>query len=911
VVSSAGGGVNITAGGTNIIGNADQFTFSYQQVAGDFDTKVRVEGLTASEAWSLAGLMARESLSANSVFAAAMATPSISGCFFLQRSTTGGQAAFGGSSPVNYPYTWLRLRRVGNTFTAFSGYDGQSWVQMGSATITMPTAVYLGYAACGTSVSGASTAAAQFRDAASAAGGTEVAFLPRTVEPVGPSTRRTALTISEIMYHQRARTDGRVVHFVEVFNSGMTFEDIGGFRLSGDISYTFAPGTILPAGGYLVVAAAPGDVQAVYGITGVLGPYSNTLSQSSGTVRLRNRQDAILVEVEYRSVAPWPVAADGAGPSLALTRPSYGELDTRAWGASDLMGGSPGRAESMGPEPLRSLVINEFFARSVFPAQDFIELYNRSTAPLNISGAWLSDSPSTNKFRIPDGTVLPARGFISFTESQLGFGLDSFGEKIFLVNSNQNRILDVWQFDVQAATSTGRSPDGSERIRELSASTPGNTNAVPLAPVVVINEIMFDPISGDDDDEFIELHNRTTNNVDISGWRFTDGIDYTFPSNTVMAGGAYFVVAKSKNRLQSNHPSLSPTNLFGNYNGTLKNRGERVIIARPDTLVSTNSGGGVVTNTVYVTVNDVTYAFGGQWGEWSKGGGSSLELRDPNSDNHMAPNWGDSDETQKSGWTTVETFNGLLDNGQGAINEVQVMLLGRGEALMDNVEVYAGSNTPPNLVNNSGFESGTTGWFLGGNHIRSSQENEGQGGSTKSLRLRASSGGDNGANRVEHDLSATLLDNNRATLRGKFRWLRGNPHVLMRFHGNQLEASGILPVPANLGTPGAPNSIRTTNFGPAIVEVAHAPVSPAASQPVVVTATVHDADGLQSVSLRYRLDPILTFTSVPMLDNGTGGDALAGDGIYSATIPGQVSGSLIAFHVRAVDAAAVAASTGQ
>ena len=103
----------------------------------------------------------------------------------------------------------------------------------------------------------------------------------------------------------------------------------------------------------------------------------------------------------------------------------------------------------MGPEPLRNLVINEFFARSVFPAQDFIELYNRSTAPLNISGAWLSDSPSTNKFRIPDGTVLPARGFISFTESQLGFGLDSFGEKIFLVNSNQNRILDVWQFDLR------------------------------------------------------------------------------------------------------------------------------------------------------------------------------------------------------------------------------------------------------------------------------------------------------------------------------------------------------------------------------------------------------------------------------------------------------------------------------
>ena len=38
-----------------------------------------------------------------------------------------------------------------------------------------------------------------------------------------------------------------------------------------------------------------------------------------------------------------------------------------------------------------------------------------------------------------------------------------------------------------------------------------------------------------------------------------------------------------------------------------------------------------------------------------------------------------------------------------------------------------------------------------------------------------------------------------------------------------------------------------------------------------------------------------------MVDNGTGGDAVAGDGLYSATIPGQSSGALVAFHVQATD----------
>ena len=40
-----------------------------------------------------------------------------------------------------------------------------------------------------------------------------------------------------------------------------------------------------------------------------------------------------------------------------------------------------------------------------------------------------------------------------------------------------------------------------------------------------------------------------------------------------------------------------------------------------------------------------------------------------------------------------------------------------------------------------------------------------------------------------------------------------------------------------------------------------------------------------------------------MLDNGTGGDAIAGDGIYSGTLPGQAADTLVAFHLRAQDGA--------
>ena len=99
---------------------------------------------------------------------------------------------------------------------------------------------------------------------------------------------------------------------------------------------------------------------------------------------------------------------------------------------------------------------------------------------------------------------------------------------------------------------------------------------------------------------------------------------------------------------------------------------------------------------------------------------------------------------------------------------------------------------------------------------RSGLEPVGPGNPTTALRIRASSGGDNGANRVECDLTGALNPGSNATLSARFRWLRGDPQVLMRLHGGGLEASFALPIPANLGTPGLPNSRLLTNAGPAV-----------------------------------------------------------------------------------------------
>jgi hypothetical protein len=335
---------------------------------------------------------------------------------------------------------------------------------------------------------------------------------------------------------------------------------------------------------------------------------------------------------------------------------------------------------------------------------------------------------------------------------------------------------------------------------ELASRSLGAPNSPELRRDIVINELMYNPPSGDDADEFLELFHTGTSAADLSGWRLASGIRFNFPAGTTMQPGGYLVVAKDRARLLANHPGLDPSVVVGDYDGVLSNSGETVLLQMPE---------GDVANAVYVTVDEVTYRDGGQWGVWADGGGSSLELIDPLADNRLAANWADSDESEKAPWATVE-HTGVLDLGRGAIDEVQILLLGGGECLIDDVEVFSGGG--PNQVLNGDFESGLDSWVLQGNHVHSGWSEPGQGdGGSRALHLRATGGGDNGANRVESDLTSSLSAGNTATIRARARWLRGHPDLLVRLHGNHLEAAETLPIPTNLGTPGAPNSRSLPN----------------------------------------------------------------------------------------------------
>jgi hypothetical protein len=712
-----------------------------------------------------------------------------------------------------------------------------------------------------------------------------------------PSSRRSPLIISEIMYHPRERTDGKNLEFVELFNTEPVAWDLSGFRLEGEIDYTFPSGTILPGRSFAVVATEPASQETEYGLTGVYGPYQGSLSNGGGTLRLLNQRGGVLLEIEYNDHYPWPETADGLGHSLVLMKPDYGENDPRGWQASTERGGNPGTINSGN---YQSICLNEVLANRAGGQTPFIELYNSSSEPADISGYYLSDSPDTPQFRIPDSTMIPAGGYVAFSASDWGasMSLNPNGARVYLLSADQQCVVDAVTYGAEEpGISLGHFPNGIYGIRALAIPTPGFANTALYDRDIVINEIMYHPISEDDREEYVELYNKGAQPVDVSGWELTSGISYTIPDGTIIPADGYLVIAADAQRLIERYPNLTRINTAGDFTGHLANGGECIRLSKPLCKTPTDS--------MYVTVDEVTYGDGSNWAQWADGSGSSLELMDPRSDNSCPSNWAGSDETDKAPWTTF-SHTGVLDLGAGTCGKFELMLRDKGECLVDDI-VVQGSGESQNRARNGNFESGATGWTIEGNHSQSFVEGTRGYGGSQGMRIVATGGGDNLPNCLRQDLTSALSPGTTATLSAKARWLCGNRNVLLRLHGNYLEAVGTLEVPEQLGTPGARNSVYTDNSGPVIEDVAHAPLLPEAGQALTITALVHDPDGINKVTLYYRIDPSSSRKSLLMNDSGQSGDKVANDGIYTAVIPGQAAGTTIAFYITARDNAAAPA----
>lgn len=165
--------LKIIAGGADVWGVKDEFHFSYLEKKGDFDLMARIESLTSPHMYTKAGLMAREELTDNCRHIFFQVFPNNKprnknngGYEFQYRQVKAGdmKAIYPATAtgipkfPVNYPNTWIRLKRVGNDFTGLYSSDGKTWIVYTSYTLDLPKKIYLGLAVTSHNTKEAATA---------------------------------------------------------------------------------------------------------------------------------------------------------------------------------------------------------------------------------------------------------------------------------------------------------------------------------------------------------------------------------------------------------------------------------------------------------------------------------------------------------------------------------------------------------------------------------------------------------------------------------------------------------------------------------------------------------------------------------------------------------------------------------
>lgn len=700
----------------------------------------------------------------------------------------------------------------------------------------------------------------------------------------------TQVVFSEVMY----QPVNNKPEFIEVWNITATPLDTARWTFTNGITFTFpdfnagaAQAHFFKGNERIILSSADeATTRAAYptipAAVRIFGPWpAGSLSNSGEKLTLVDKNGVVVANLEYGDSGKWPISPDGTGHSLVLADENQEPDDWRVWRASTNNGGSPGVADPA--LPVAGLALNEVHF-STLGQVDWVEIRNNSpTTTLPASALFVASTLNFSDKVALTGDITPG-GVASFN---VNFAADNGGTvRVYLIDA-ANNVRDA----VLLTRRPGRDswqvfPAGSREWYNDATPTQNAENNPSRNVDIVINEIMADPPSNQRDGEFVELYNKGAASVDVSGWTLDDDVNFTIPPGTTIPAGGYLVIAANATWLKSQYAGL---NAIGDWSGSLSNNGDRLRLE--------DASGNLA--------DEVEFRFGGDWPTQAGGEGSSLELSNPNADNSLGSAWRDSDESTKSTFQSY-TINGgtYRDEAHPSQDrEIRIWTTGDSHIVLKNL-VLRPTTGAGNLFVNGAVTTlnneNVSGWQSRGSHGLTFHDAEG-------VHLVADGGGDNKCNHIEKD-AAGMLANTAYTMTFDARWVSGSPRLITQSWDLSWGGTLQVPIPNNLGTPGAQNSRFVANPPPQLAALAHSPVKPAVGQIVTVTAKVSSSSPVTSVQLWHRLDNITAsgiWNSIAMVDNGLNGDARAGDGIYTGQInptsfPGyNASSAIIQYYVRA------------
>ncbi|MEY4514903.1 MAG: hypothetical protein RLZZ450_7025, partial [Pseudomonadota bacterium] len=165
------------------------------------------------------------------------------------------------------------------------------------------------------------------------------------------------------------------------------------------------------------------------------------------------------IEIHY-TVSDGKCAQDGT-----LTVACTSELDAAVDAGTNNDGG-PAPVDA-GPA-LPQIVINEVESNGGAPG-DWVELFNRGSTQVDLTGFGLKDSDDARTFRLASGSVIAPGGYLVLDEALFGFGLGA-ADAARLYAADGVTLIDSYTWTTHAPSTYGRCPNGNGPLTETATS---------------------------------------------------------------------------------------------------------------------------------------------------------------------------------------------------------------------------------------------------------------------------------------------------------------------------------------------------------------------------------------------------------------------------------------------------------
>ena len=338
--------------------------------------------------------------------------------------------------------------------------------------------------------------------------------------------------------------DGRCCDYIEICNGADYPVDLTGFQL-GDIAgksrYAFPAGTVIQPGAYLVVYCDKSVKSEQY------APFE--ISRAGGESFYLIAKNGAIVD----SVTTIALDMD-----QAMVRSADGQ-----WGTSDFL--TPGRSGISDSADRLSMAdiynpgvsavrISEFSSaqNGYLPGYaihcDWVELFNTSEEPVNISGFSLSDNVGNDKYVFPQGSVIEGHCFLvvpctdRVTDPYVApFGLSGIQEETIILKDATNRIVEIvtstplekgsvaldergeWHYTESVSPGFHNDAQGCEAYH---AAIGAEVGSIRISEVMSADQVVLADSFGVFSD-WVELYNTTDHAVDLDGWFLSDDPEET------------------------------------------------------------------------------------------------------------------------------------------------------------------------------------------------------------------------------------------------------------------------------------------------------------------------------------------------------------------------------------------------